>query len=379
MAISFPTSLDSFTDIECADTRTPKDVVNDLFSAVEALESKVGIDSSAVNTSHDFKLSGVSDGDYAASLAGTETLTNKTLTTPKVNENVAVTATATEINVLDGITSNTNELNILDGVTATAGELNYNDITTLGTVEASKTVTADANKVVDFDGGSIQGWDGWIPVDDSWTYASATTVTVPSDATAKYKIGDRVEFTNTTDKSFVIVGVASTTLTLFGGSDYTVANAAISSIRYSKNDNPIGFPRLFNIPLTLSVSSGTAPTFTAEDLRTCVIDTNGLATIFFQLRNTSGGTAGSGANPLIAELPLSISTSIAGATNGDISFGTFNGFGNSTSYFGIIRKNTGVSNQIRFTDIVSVANLTGTSMSGTTRVLAGTFSYLING
>ena len=31
------------------------------------------------------------------------------------------------------------------GVTATAAELNYNDITTLGTVEASKVVTADAN------------------------------------------------------------------------------------------------------------------------------------------------------------------------------------------------------------------------------------------
>ena len=36
------------------------------------------------------------------SLAGTETLTNKTLTSPKINENVAVTSTATELNLLDG-------------------------------------------------------------------------------------------------------------------------------------------------------------------------------------------------------------------------------------------------------------------------------------
>ena len=35
-------------------------------------------------------------------LAGTETLTNKTLTAPKINENVAVTSTATELNLLDG-------------------------------------------------------------------------------------------------------------------------------------------------------------------------------------------------------------------------------------------------------------------------------------
>ena len=39
-------------------------------------------------------------------------------------------------------------MNILDGVTSTATELNYNDITTLGTVQTSKTVTADGSGVV---------------------------------------------------------------------------------------------------------------------------------------------------------------------------------------------------------------------------------------
>jgi len=56
-----------------------------------------------------------------------------------------LTATTAELNILDGATVTTAEVNILDGVTATAAELNYNDITTLGTSEASKTVTADAN------------------------------------------------------------------------------------------------------------------------------------------------------------------------------------------------------------------------------------------
>ena len=37
-----------------------------------------------------------------ATIVGTETLTNKTLTSPKINENVAVTSTATELNLLDG-------------------------------------------------------------------------------------------------------------------------------------------------------------------------------------------------------------------------------------------------------------------------------------
>ena len=37
-----------------------------------------------------------------ATLTGTQTLTNKTLTSPKINENVALSATATELNRLDG-------------------------------------------------------------------------------------------------------------------------------------------------------------------------------------------------------------------------------------------------------------------------------------
>jgi hypothetical protein len=38
----------------------------------------------------------------ASTLTGTETLTNKTLTLPKINEDVALTSTATELNLLDG-------------------------------------------------------------------------------------------------------------------------------------------------------------------------------------------------------------------------------------------------------------------------------------
>jgi hypothetical protein len=48
----------------------------------------------------------------------TQTLTNKTLTLPKINEDVAVTATATELNILDGATLSTAELNYVDGVTS---------------------------------------------------------------------------------------------------------------------------------------------------------------------------------------------------------------------------------------------------------------------
>jgi len=52
------------------------------------------------------------------SLVSTDTLTNKTLTSPKVNEDVAVTSTATELNILDGVTATTAEINLIDGGTA---------------------------------------------------------------------------------------------------------------------------------------------------------------------------------------------------------------------------------------------------------------------
>jgi hypothetical protein len=80
-----------------------------------------------------------------ATAAELNILDGVTATAAELNILDGVTATTAEINILDGVTATAAEINILDGVTATAAELNYNDITTLGTVEASKTVTADAS------------------------------------------------------------------------------------------------------------------------------------------------------------------------------------------------------------------------------------------
>jgi hypothetical protein len=122
-----------------------------------------------------------------ANLAGTTAIaalklagTTVTSTGAELNILDGVTSTASELNLVDGssagtivnskaviyssggqvngttlaiagteITSTAAELNILDGVTSTAAELNYNDTgAAVGTVVASKTVTADANKDV---------------------------------------------------------------------------------------------------------------------------------------------------------------------------------------------------------------------------------------
>ena len=61
MAINYPSSLDNFTNPQPSDTldsvAAPHATQHsDLNDAVEALQAKVGADSSAVTTSHDYKL-----------------------------------------------------------------------------------------------------------------------------------------------------------------------------------------------------------------------------------------------------------------------------------------------------------------------------------
>ena len=102
---------------------------------------------------------------------------------------------------------------------------------------------------------------GWIPAQETWAYASATTITVPAGAASKYSIGDKIKLTQTTVKYFYVTGVADTVLTVNGGTDYTVANAAITLNYYSKSASPVGFPHWFAYTTTASnVTLGTGGT-----------------------------------------------------------------------------------------------------------------------
>jgi hypothetical protein len=59
------------------------------------------------------------------------------------------------------------------------------------------------------------GLDGWIPAEETWTYASATTITVPSGAASKYQKGDKIKITNNSaTKYFSVVGVGGAAVTV---------------------------------------------------------------------------------------------------------------------------------------------------------------------
>lgn len=169
-----------------------------------------------------------------------------TSTAAELNILDGVTSTAAELNILDGVTSTTAELNILDGVTSTTAELNKldgftgavadlnrTDVTTEGTTEASKVVTADSNGVVTFDNGKIE---------------ESTAVTSSSNA-ATINLRDGDNFTHTLSENVT----------------YTFSNPAASGkvSAFTLKVIQDSSARTITWPSSVDWAAATAPTITA--------------------------------------------------------------------------------------------------------------------
>lgn len=141
-----------------------------------------------------------------------ETLTNKTLTSPKINEDVALTTSSSELNLLDGLTSSAAELNKLDGtdvtktdfdklhaVTASETELNQLDGITGKSGSDTTLITGTQGTdsevgVFNSDGDLVASSGGWIPTNETWAYASASTFTISGDKREKYSAGMKLRY-----------------------------------------------------------------------------------------------------------------------------------------------------------------------------------------
>lgn len=100
--------------------------------------------------------------------------------------------------------------------------------------------------------GSLQSLsiaDQWIEVDFSYfSYTSTKELAVSTiEADVVFQVGDKVWIQQSgTDKYFFVINRTSTSITLFGGTDYTIANASIDKFAFSRLPKPVGHPNLFN-------------------------------------------------------------------------------------------------------------------------------------
>lgn len=200
----------------------------------------------------------------------------------------------------------------------------------------------------------VAGIDGWTTDPATWTYASASTFTVTGDQTAKFSKGTRIKLTQTTTKYFVVVGSVfssgTTTVTITGGSDYSLANAAITTPFYSYQANPQGWPQYFNYTPIWS-SDTTQPTIgngTRSGLFQVVGDI-----VFARATLTPGSTSTFGTGIYALGLPVPyaglvngmgdlIDTGVkeysaicrAGITTSDVAFQPPSGAGGTLQYWG---------------------------------------------
>lgn len=168
MPISYPSSLDVLTNpIANNKLNSPSHVdqhanAND---AIEALESKVGADSSAVTTSHDYKLSDVTNGNKAESSANKETSALDTSTTKYPCNNVVKSAVDAKAS-LTGTETLTNKT-LEDAKFTTSINAQTGTTYTLVLTDNSKLVTL--------------------------TNDGAITVTVPTNASVAFPIGTQID------------------------------------------------------------------------------------------------------------------------------------------------------------------------------------------
>ena len=202
-----------------------------------------------------------------ATLAGTQTLTNKTLTSPKLNENVALTATSTELNLLDGITAIADE-----------DDMSSNSATALATQQSIKAyvdsqltaqdmdVTSDSGTIdVDLDSETltIAGGTG---IDTS---ATGTTVTVAIDSSVVTKTGTET-LTNKT--------LTSPTLTTprFADDGFIADASGNEQIKFQQTANAVNFVEVTNSATGDGVKIGASGTDTNVNL---ILDPKGSGTV----------------------------------------------------------------------------------------------------
>ena len=286
--INYPVSLDTATTYNGTDKVAVvehAEMHTGLEQAVVALETKVGVDSSAVTTTHDFKLSGIPAADKSASLTGTETLTGKTLTTPIIssikpsggNTQTVPDATSTlsDISSAQTMTNKTLTSPVLDGSlsgTAFKDEDNMvsNSATSVASQQSIKAYVDNAvsSGVPDTFGGIVVNSSSVSYTDEFFRVntQSGTTFRIASPTTEGFMNNIDTDSTTWTDADVVGSSI------ILGGNMYTFLE--------DTNTAPDTY-RIYRYDLTDITAAGTLMTFSGVTVLDQTDDT---------MRMTSDGT-----------------------------------------------------------------------------------------
>ena len=251
---NYPTTLDDATSlpVEAASTALSVNHVTahqNVQDAIEAIEAKVGVDSSAVTTSHDYKLSAVTGSDKALkSGTSTQSVTGLTLASPKItvgsdavgdlhyvsnvdgtqsrlakgNDNQILKMNGTALNWEDEITT-VNASTTAAGIVELATTAQVTAGTATGETGAALVVTPDglAASTPVFNGSGITAIPRWLASGAPGTVVSNTTTNVLTYAVAGGTLGTdkgiRVRYTVRDIESSGVSGVALSANVTYGG------------------------------------------------------------------------------------------------------------------------------------------------------------------
>lgn len=289
MATNYPSGSQTFTDPSGTSLLTSPDhagLHTDMNDTMEAVISVLG------TTAGTSVLKNFSAGQFPARVNSGGTIV-QTLTGGTINNTILGTPTLTL-----GSDATGDIFYRSSGGTVTRLGVGSNGqyLTTNGTTPSWGTVTSSA------------GTDGWTDAtSETWSYASASSFTIAGvDKTAQYTKGTRIKLTQSSTVKYFVVTSSSfstnTTVNFTGGTDYTLANSAISANYYSYQANPQGYPTWFNYTPTLSAAS--PMTYTSTSVNNARFRVNGQAChVFVDFTGTTGGTASSS---LSFSLPVTI-------------------------------------------------------------------------
>ena len=157
----------------------------------------------------------------------TETLTNKTLTSPKINEDVALSATATELNYVDGVTSAIQtQLNAKSGLLTAQPSANTNTASSVGYIGLPQVQVNSSKTFSATDAGKHQ-----------WVDQGGLTLTIPSNSSVPLEIGTTFVIINNGPISTTIA-ITSDDLRLAGTSSNgsrTLGNYGMATVVKVKN------------------------------------------------------------------------------------------------------------------------------------------------